>query len=103
MSNPGQKHWDIVKGVMRYLHGSKEMCICSGGEDASIVGYTDVDYVGDLDKKRSTLGYVFTFTRGIVSWRSRLQDSTMLSNKYVVGLQRSLYEQPRRRRAHVRF
>ena len=79
MSNPGRKHWDAVKGVMRYLHGSKDMCICFGDKDESVVGYTDSDYAGDLDKRRSTSGYVFTFTGGAVSWRSRLQDSVVLS------------------------
>ena len=28
MSNPGKKHWEAVKGVMRYLNGTKELCIC---------------------------------------------------------------------------
>lgn len=25
MSNPGRKQWDTMKGVMQYLHSSKEM------------------------------------------------------------------------------
>ncbi|MCO5564231.1 hypothetical protein L7F22_017889 [Adiantum nelumboides] len=37
------------------------------------MGYTDSDYEGDLDNKRSTSGYVFTMVEGAVSWRSRLQ------------------------------
>ncbi|WP_176691529.1 Ty1/Copia family ribonuclease HI, partial [Enterobacter cloacae complex sp. GF14B] len=37
-------------------------------------GYTDSDYAGDLDKRRSTSGYVFTLVGGAISWRSRLQD-----------------------------
>ena len=67
-----EKYWEAMKGVMRYLHNSKEMCICFGGEDASVVGYTNADYARDLEKRRSTSGYVFTFTGGAVSWRSRL-------------------------------
>ena len=38
--------------------------------DPSIVGYVDFDYVGDLDDKRSTIGYVFTFVGGPVCWKS---------------------------------
>ena len=30
MSNCGKKHWEVVKGVMRYLNGTKELCICFG-------------------------------------------------------------------------
>ena len=75
MSNPSRKHWDAVKGAMQYLHDSKDMCICFGGKDASVVGYTDANYARDLDKRRSTSGYVFTFTGDVVSWSSRRQDT----------------------------
>ena len=32
-----------------------------------------------MDKRRSTSGYVFIFTGGVVSWRSRLQNCTSMS------------------------
>ena len=79
MSNPGKKHWEAVKGVMRYLNGTKELCICFGKKEACVLGYTDADYAGDMDKRRSTSGYVFIFTGGAVSWRSRLQNCTSMS------------------------
>ncbi|MCO5579792.1 hypothetical protein L7F22_033654 [Adiantum nelumboides] len=50
------------------------MRICCGSQDLSVRGYTDSDYTGDLDKRRSTSGYVFTLAGGAISWRSRLQD-----------------------------
>ena len=34
-----------------------------------VVGYCDSDYVGDLDKRRSTTGYVFTLAKAPVSWK----------------------------------
>ena len=37
-----------------------------------VVGYCDSDYAGDLDKRRSTTGYVFTLARAPVSWKSTL-------------------------------
>ncbi|MCO5588484.1 hypothetical protein L7F22_042441 [Adiantum nelumboides] len=49
------------------------MCICYGSQELSVMGYTDSDYAGDLDNRRSTSRYVFTMTGGAVSWRSRLQ------------------------------
>ncbi|KAH9793420.1 Integrase catalytic domain-containing protein [Citrus sinensis] len=42
-------------------------------------GYIDSDFVGDLDKKKSTTGYVFTLARGVVSWVSKLQTVVALS------------------------
>ena len=64
MSNPGKKHWEAVKGIMRYLKGTRKLCICFGRNGACVFGYTDVDYAGDMDKRRSTSGYVFMFTGG---------------------------------------
>ena len=79
MSNPGKKHWEAVKGVMRYLNGTKELCIFFGKIEACVLGYTDVDYAGDVNKRRSTSGYVFIFIGDAISWRSRLQNCTSMS------------------------
>ncbi|CAL2237091.1 unnamed protein product [Prunus armeniaca] len=54
MGNPGKQHWDAVKWILRYLKG-------------------------DLDKRRSTSGYVFTCAGGLISWRALLQPITALS------------------------
>ncbi|KAH9733924.1 retrovirus-related pol polyprotein from transposon TNT 1-94-like protein [Citrus sinensis] len=43
------------------------------------VGYCDSDFAGDLDKRRSTTGYVFTLGGGPVTWRSILQSTIVLS------------------------
>ncbi|MCO5560474.1 hypothetical protein L7F22_014089 [Adiantum nelumboides] len=73
MSNPGKKHWEAVKGILRYLKATKKLCICYGSQELSVMGYTDSNYAGDLNNKRFTSGYVFTMAREAVSWRSRLQ------------------------------
>jgi hypothetical protein len=36
-------------------------------------GYFDVGWVGDVDIRRSTIGYSFFFANGIVSWTSKKQ------------------------------
>ena len=91
MSNPGKKHWEAVKGIMRYLNGTRKLCICFGRNGACVFGYTDADYAGDMDKRRSTSGYVFMFTRGVVSWRSQLQNCTSMSSttkaEYIKGFE----------------
>ncbi|TQD80644.1 hypothetical protein C1H46_033823 [Malus baccata] len=48
-------------------------------ESAWVLGYVDADYAGDLDKRRSTSGYVFTCAGGPISWRALLQPITTLS------------------------
>ena len=71
MSNPSKKHWEAVKSIMHYLNGTKDVCICFGSKEQGVEDYTDADYARDMDKRRSTSGYVFMFTGGAVSWRSR--------------------------------
>ena len=87
MSNPGKKHWEAMKGIMRYLNGTRKLCIFFGRNGACMFGYTYADYAGDMDKRRSTIGYVFMSTRGVVSWRSQLQNCTSMSTieaEYIV-------------------
>ena len=46
MANPGKRHWEAVKGVMRYLKGTQDMCICYGQTNSAVHGYVDADYAG---------------------------------------------------------
>ena len=41
--------------------------------------YVDSDYAGDLDKNRSTTGYVFILSQAMMSWRCTLQSTIALS------------------------
>ena len=38
---------------------------------------------GDLDVRKSTYGYLFTFVGGAISWQSKLQKCVALSTKEV--------------------
>ncbi len=76
MSNPGRGHWEAVKWILRYIKGSLDTGLlfdAHSNNAKSLVGYVDADYGGDLDKRRSTTGYVFTLAGGCISWRSTLQ------------------------------
>ena len=44
-----------------------------------MVRYSDSDYVGNIDDRRSTTGYVFTLSGGPVCWRSTLQSLVAMS------------------------
>jgi len=45
-----------------------------------LTGYVDSDFGGDLDKKRSLTGYVFTLGGCAISWKSTLQSIVALSS-----------------------
>jgi len=72
MENLGEEHWQAVQWVLRDLRGTSDHCIIFNGSEGSVYRYVDVDYVGDLDKRRSTTCYVFTLAGGAISWMSNL-------------------------------
>jgi hypothetical protein len=79
LSNPGEKHWEAVKWILRYLRGTSKLGITFGNGEPMLVGYTDSDMAGNKDNMKSTSGYLMTFAGGAVSWQSRLQKCVALS------------------------
>ncbi|GAV91753.1 hypothetical protein CFOL_v3_35141, partial [Cephalotus follicularis] len=79
MSNPGKEHWTAVKWILRYLRGTSSLKLSFGSEKPILVGYTDSDMAGDVDSRKSTSGYLITFSGGAVAWQSRLQKCIALS------------------------
>ena len=82
MHNPGKEHWQAVKWILRYIQKTLDVGLIFEKDDMvghHVLGYYDSDYVGDLDKRRSTTGYVFTLAKAPVSWKSTLQSTLALS------------------------
>ena len=79
LSNLGRQHWETVKWIMRYLRGTSNLKLTFGSGKPVFVGYTNPDMVGDVDNRKSTSGYLMTFSRGVVSWQSRLHKCVALS------------------------
>ena len=79
MADLGQEHWNAVKRILRYIKGTSGAALCFGGSEFIVRGYADLDFAGDLDKRKSTTGYVFTLADGTVSWLSKLQTVVALS------------------------
>ena len=82
MHDPGEGHWEAVKWIMRYLKNTVDVGL-EFEQDKSlglcVVGYCDSDYAGDLDKRRSTTGFLYTLAKAPVSWKSTLQSTVALS------------------------
>ena len=80
MENPTELHLLAAKRVLRYLKGTTEFGIFykKRGDD-ELVAYTDSDYAGDLEDRKSTSGYVFLLSSRAVSWSTRKQPVVSLS------------------------
>jgi hypothetical protein len=69
--NPDIQHWKMVKKALRYAQGTKDLMLTYRRSDSlEIRGYSDADYAGDQDDRKSTSGYVFTLVGGAILWRS---------------------------------
>jgi len=49
LSNLGRKHWNVVKWILRYLHGTINMKLCFGGDKPTLMGYSETQkWLGTL-------------------------------------------------------
>ncbi len=67
MVSPGKEHWEAVKWIFRYLRDSSKSCLSFGSFKPVLEGYKDVNMAGDLNGRKSTSGFLFTFAGGAVS------------------------------------
>ncbi|KAJ4706252.1 Retrovirus-related Pol polyprotein from transposon TNT 1-94 [Melia azedarach] len=80
MGEPSKEHWQAVKRIFRYLKGTFDVGLIYGGDTQCLVtGFSDSDYAGDVDSRRSMTGYVFTLGSSVVSWKATLQPTVTLS------------------------
>ncbi|XP_058009775.1 secreted RxLR effector protein 161-like [Hevea brasiliensis] len=107
MQQPKKAHWEAAIKVVHYLKGNPDeemehmsnipyssavgsIMYLKGTIDVSltfdrakmsdsVVGYVDSDFAGDLDKRRSLIGYLFTLSGSAMSWKATLQATVALS------------------------
>ncbi|WVZ84927.1 hypothetical protein U9M48_031894 [Paspalum notatum var. saurae] len=77
--NSRDEHRKQIKNVLRYVKGTLDYSLCFNGYNLQ-QGYTDADWQGDLDDRKSTSGYIFTLAEDAISWCSRKQSSVALSS-----------------------
>ena len=58
MHAPRDTHWTLVKRILRYICGTTSMGLTlTASPDTSLVAYSDADWAGCPDTRRSTSGY----------------------------------------------
>ena len=82
MEDPGIEHWKAAKRVLRYISGTTRMGLNFGEEtsELELTGFTDSDFAGDVDGRRSTSGMIYRLNGAAIAWGSRLQGSVALSS-----------------------
>jgi len=78
-SDPGEEHWLLAKRILRYLKGTTSYGIKYERNKQKLNAYTDSDWAGDVEDRRSCSGNVLTLAGGAISWKSRKQPTVSLS------------------------
>ena len=76
----GTEHWKAAKNVARYTSRTKYLALVYGHSDHSVVGYSDADWAGDKEKRKSTGGFVFKYAGAAFDWSSKLQSVVAASS-----------------------
>ena len=78
--NPKESHLQVVKRIFKYLQGTQNYGLWYPRDtDLTLHAYTDVDWVGSVDDRKSTSGGAFYMGSILVSWFSKKQNSVALS------------------------
>jgi hypothetical protein len=80
LAKPTEARRKAVRRIMRYLKSTTNLCLVYGGEIEPSTGFTDSDWAGDRETRRSTSGYISNLGSGAISWSSKRQSSTALSS-----------------------
>ena len=83
MEAPSQAHWGAVKQIFRYLKGTMDHgCRYERGTELKplLLGYSDSDFAGDVEDRKSTTGAVYFVGGNVVTWSSQKQKTVTLSS-----------------------
>ena len=78
-SYPNYRACKAVLRVLIYLRTTPTVGIQFTGNDLNLFAFSDADWAGDLDSRRSTTGYVAYAAGGPIAWQSKLQSTVAVS------------------------
>jgi hypothetical protein len=90
METPTTQHLAAVKHLLRYIAGTLEFGVSYGrGHGApKLLGYSDADWAGDVDDRKSMTRLIFFLGHSPISWQSQKQRGVAGSTceaEYMVG------------------
>ncbi|GJZ01586.1 retrovirus-related pol polyprotein from transposon TNT 1-94 [Tanacetum coccineum] len=80
MENPKYAQLKALKRIMRYVKGTESLRLFySSSKEYKLKGYSNSDWHGDVDDRKSTSGYVFFMGETAFTWASKKQPIVALS------------------------
>ena len=81
MHAPRDAHWTAVKRILRYIRGTMDLGLTiSASPSVDIVAYSNADWEGCPDTRRSTSGYCVYLGSSLISWSSKRQPTVSRSS-----------------------
>jgi histone deacetylase 1/2 len=81
MHAPTDSYWVVVKRILRYLKGTTSYGFhITRGTSFALHGFTDADWAGSIDDRKSTGGYLVFFGQTPISWKSGKQRTVARSS-----------------------
>jgi hypothetical protein len=72
---PTTIHWSAVKRILRYIKRTTKLGLKIQKSDSTLVSaFSDVDWAGSIDDRRSTRGFVVFLGSNLISWNARKQN-----------------------------
>jgi len=81
METPKDTHWSGGKRIMRYIVGTTDCGIMyESTKKKDLIGYTENDFSGSLNDRKSTFCFLFHLGSSVISWASKKQPIVTLSS-----------------------
>jgi histone deacetylase 1/2 len=78
---PTTDHWTAVKRILRYVFDTLKVGITFARSSSTFLSaFSDADWAGSLDDRRSTGGFAIFVGPNLVSWSARKQDTVSRSS-----------------------
>ena len=79
-ANAKKSHLAVVKRIIHFVSGTVNDGIWyTNDTNSSLAGYSDADWAGNADDRKSTIGGCFYLGNNLVSWHGKKQNSIFLS------------------------
>lgn len=81
MHQPKEPHWQAVKRILRYLQNTISFGLrITQNSDHSLNGFSDADWGGDRDDRRSVGAYCIFHGQNLISWSCKQQQTVARSS-----------------------
>jgi len=81
MHDPRERHLAALKRILRYVRGTLDLGLhIRASSQSDLVVYSDADWAGCPDTRKSTSGYAVFLGDNLVSWSSKRQNTVSRSS-----------------------